>query len=70
MVTGYSLNLTIDTFRDVVFKNDFLLLSVGWCLIRMVSGNRSIPRGSNENALYISSTSNVSVARWVIPLSP
>ena len=34
----------------------------------MMSGNRYLPRGSNENALYITSTGNVFVARWVIPL--
>ena len=68
MVTGYNLHLTIDTFLDVVLKNDFPLLSVGWYLFRVVSGNRYLPRGSNEYALYIISTGNVSVARWVIPL--
>ena len=26
------------------------------------------PGGSNENALYITSTGNLFVARWVIPL--
>ena len=68
MITGYILHLTIDTFLDVVVKNDFPLLSVGWYLFRVVTGNRNLPRGSNKNALYITSTSNVSVARWVIPL--
>ena len=34
----------------------------------MVSGNRYLPRGSDENALYITNNGNVSVARWVIPL--
>ena len=34
----------------------------------MVSGNRYLPRSSNENTLCITSTCNVSVARWVIPL--
>ena len=67
MITGYILHLTIDTFPDVVVKNDFPLLSVGWYLFRVVTGNRYLPRGSNKNALYITSTSNVSVARWVIP---
>ena len=67
MVTGCTLHLTKDTFLDVVVKNDFPLLSVGWCLFRVVSGNRYLPRGSNENALYISGTGNVSVIRWVIP---
>ena len=68
MVTGYILHLTIDTFLDVVVKNDFPLLSVGWYLFRVVAGNRNLLSGSNRNALYITSTGNVSVARWVIPL--
>ena len=59
MVTGYILHLTIDTFFDVTVKNDFPLL---------LSSNRYLPGGSNKNALYITSTSNISVARWVIPL--
>ena len=35
-----------------------------------VTGNRYLPRGSNENALFITSTGNVdlSVSRWVITL--
>ena len=66
MVTGYILYLTIDIVLDVVVKNDFPLLSVGWYLFIVVSGNRYLPRSSNGNALCI--TGNVSVARWVIPL--
>ena len=60
----------MDTFLDVVVKNNFPLLSVGICSewFRVVSGNRYLPRGSNENALYITSTGNVSINRWVIPL--
>ena len=34
----------------------------------MVSGNRYLPRGSNENTLCITSTGNVSVAGMVIPV--
>ena len=68
MITGYILHLTIDTFLDVVVKNDFPLPSVGWYLFRVVTGNRYLPRGSNKNALYITSTGNLSVASWVIPL--
>ena len=36
--------------------------------VRVVSANRYLPRGSNKNTLYITSTGNVSIARWVIPL--
>ena len=68
MVTREILHLTIDTFLDVVVKNNFPLLPVDWYLFRVVSGNRYLPRGSNENTLYITSTGNVSVSRWVITL--
>ena len=36
MITGYILHLTKDTFLDVVMKNDFPLLSVGWYLLWLV----------------------------------
>ena len=70
MVIRYILYLTIVTFLDVVVKRDFPLLTVGWYLFRVVSGNRYLPSGSNENALYINrpSTGNVSVSRWIILL--
>ena len=57
MVTRDMLCLTIDTFPDIVVN-----------LFRVLSGNRYLPRGSNENTLCITSTGNVSVARWVIAL--
>ena len=60
--------LTLDTFLDVVERKNCPLLSVGMYLFRLVSGNRYLPRSNNENALYITSTGNVFVARWVIPL--
>ena len=68
MVTRDILYLPIDTFLDIVVKSNFLLLSVGWYLFRVVTGNRYLPRGSNENTLCINSTGKVSVARRVIPL--
>ena len=68
MVTRDILYLTIDTLLDVEVKKNFPLLYVGWYLFRVMSGIRYLPRGSNENALYITSTGNVSVARWAIPL--
>ena len=68
MVTKDILYLTIDTFLDIVVKSNFPLLSAGWYLFRVVSGNRYLPRESNENILCITSTGNVSVGRWVIPL--
>ena len=61
MVTRDILYLTIDSFGDSVVKSNFPLLSEGWYLFRVVSGNRHIPRGSNENTLCITSTGNVSV---------
>ena len=68
IVTRDILHLIIVTFLDSVVKKNFRLLSVDWYLFRVVSGNRYLPRGSNENALYITCTGNVSVSRWVIPL--
>ena len=68
MVTQNTLYLTIDTFLDVVVKRNFPLLSVGWYLFAVVNGNRYLPRGNNENALFITSTGNVFVASWLIPL--
>ena len=62
------LYVTIDTFLDVLVKKNFPLLSIGWYLFRVVSGNRDLSRGSNENALYITSIGNVIVAKWLIPL--
>ena len=68
MVTKDILYMTIDTFLDVVIKKNFRLLSTGWHLFRVVSGKRCLPRGSNENAIYMTSTGSVFVTRWVIPL--
>ena len=49
MVTRNILYLAIDTFLDLVVKYNFSLLSVGWYLFWGVSGNRYLPRSSNEN---------------------
>ena len=68
MVTRDILHLIIVIFLDAVVKKNFPLHSADWYLFRVVSGNRYLPRGSNENALYITSTGNASVSRWVIPL--
>ena len=68
MVTRDILHLSKVTFLDVVVKKNFPLLSVGWYLLRVVIGNGYLPRGSIENTLCITSTGNVYVARWVIPL--
>ena len=64
-VTRDILYLTIDTFLDVVVKKNSPL---GWYLSRVVSDNSYLPGDSNENALCLSSTGNVFVTRWVIPL--
>ena len=61
MVTRDILHLTIDSFHYAVVKKNFQLLSVGWRLFRVVSCNRYVPRSSNENALYFTSTGNVFV---------
>ena len=68
MVTRDILHLTIATFLDVVVKKNFPLLPVDWYVFQVVTGNRYLPRGSNENALFITSTGNVSVSRWVLTL--
>ena len=60
MVTRDVLHLTTVTFLDVVVKKNFPLLPVDWYLFRVGTGN--------ENALFISSTGNVSVTSWVITL--
>ena len=66
MVARVILHLTIVTFLDVVVKKNFLLLPVDWYLFRVVTSYRYLPRCSNENALFIISTGNVSVSRWVM----
>ena len=68
MVTRDIPYLTIDTFLDIEVKSNFPLLFEGWYLFRVVIGNRYLPRGSNENTRCITTTGNVSVARWVLPL--
>ena len=68
MVMRDILRLTIVTFFDVVAKKNFSLLPVDWYLFWVVAGNRYLPRVSNENALFITSTGNVSVSRWVVTL--
>ena len=65
MVTRDIIHLSIVTFLDVVVKF-FTLLPVDWYLFQVVTGNSYLPRGSNENALFI--TGKVSVSRWVITL--
>ena len=70
MVAGDILHLTIvrSTFLDAVVKKNFPLLPVDWYLFQVVTGNRYLPRDSNENALFIISSGNASVSRWVINL--
>ena len=55
--------LIIDTFLDVVVKKKFPLLYLGYCLFRVVSSNRYLPKDSNGNVLCITTTGNVFVAR-------
>ena len=71
IITRDILHLPIVTFLDAVVKKNFPLLPVDWYLFQVVTGNRYLPRGSNQNALFIISiisTGNVSVSRWVINL--
>ena len=67
MATRDILYQAVDTFLNVMIKKNFPLLSVGWYLFRVVTGNRYLPRGSNENALSITNTGYVSVSRWAKP---
>ena len=53
---------------DVVVKNNFPLLSLGWYLFKVVIDSRYLPSWSNENAPYNTSPGNVFVTSWVIPL--
>ena len=68
MVARDILHLTIVIFLDVVVKKNFPLLPIDRYLSRVVTGNRYLPSGSNDNALCITSTGNIPVAGWVIPL--
>ena len=65
MLTKDILHLTIVTLLDVVVKKNFRLLPVDWYLFRVMTGNRYLPRGSNENTLCIKSTGYISVSTWV-----
>ena len=53
------LAIDLDTFLDVVVKQSFPLLSVGWYLFRVVIGNRYLTGSSSENSPYTTSTGNV-----------
>ena len=60
----------MDTFLHAVVNKKFPLLSLVWYLFNVVSGNRHQTKGSNGNVLSITTTGNVFVARWVLPLVP
>ena len=62
MVTRDILYLTIDTFLDIVVKSNFPLLFVGWYLLRVVSGNKYLPRGSNETHFVL-----LALAMYLLP---
>ena len=69
MIKSKNSMVTLDTlYLTIVVKRNFPLLTVGWYLFPVVNGNRYLPGGSNENALFITSTGNVFLASWVIPL--
>ena len=61
MITRDILHFTIVTFLDVVVP----LLTVDWYLFQVVTGNRYLPRGSNEHAIFITSPGNGSISIWV-----
>ena len=53
---------------DVVVKNNFPLLSLGWFLFKVVIDSRYLLSWSNENAPYNTNPGNIFVASWVITL--
>ena len=57
MVTRDILHVIIVTFLDAVVEKNFSLIffsrSVDWFLFKVMSGNRYLPTGSNENALVM-----------------
>ena len=63
MVTRDTPFLRTETVLDVVVKKILPLLSLGWYLFTVVSYNRYVPKGSNRNALSVTTNGNVSVAR-------
>ena len=69
MATSDILYLAIVTFRDIVVKKKFPLLSLGWCPLHVVRGNRYLPRGNSGNTLSGTITGNVSIAIKVITLT-
>ena len=68
MVTRDSPYLTTDIFFHAVVKKKFPFLPLVWYLLNVVNGNRHQTRGRNGNGLSITTTGNVLVARWVLPL--
>ena len=63
MVTRNTSHLIIVIFPDEVVKLKFLLLGLDRYLFSVVRGNRYLPRGSEENALSITITGNVTMSR-------
>ena len=68
MVTTHILYLTKTKFIDIVVRSNFPLISAGSYLLRVLSGNIYLPRGSNVINLCINSSRILSFATWVIPL--
>ena len=64
MATRGSPYLTIDKFPHAVVNKKFPLLSVVWYLFNVLSGNGHQTRGSNGNALIITTTGNVFVTTF------
>ena len=59
--------LTIDVFLDIIVKQKFPLLYLGWYLFCVVSGNICLPGCSYGNVLCITTSGNECVGRWVMP---
>ena len=68
MLTRDSPYFTTDSLLHAVVKKIFLLLSLVGYLFNVESVNRHQTRGSSGNALSATTTDNVLVARWGLPL--
>ena len=55
--------LVIDIFSDKVVKLKFLLLPLDGNLFSVVTGNRYLPRGGQENVFSITITRNLTMSR-------
>ena len=67
MVTRGSPYLITNNVSPCSREEKFPLLSLVWYLFDVVRGSSCQIRGNNVNALFITTTGNVFVARWAQP---